>query len=224
MTTISSTTATQAAATTSSSATSGSLVDSLDINDFITLMTTQLQNQDPTNPQDPTEYVSQLAQFATVSGIQEMQTSVSDLSDSLRASQALSGSSMIGRSVLVPATDVSISAGDTVTGAVDAASGTSAMQITVTNSAGEIVRTITSSASSGLNSFTWDGLTDDGTQAAAGEYSFSAVTEVNGSAEAATMLLQSEVSSVTIDSTENTFSLNTATLGSVSLSDVRQII
>lgn len=223
MTTINSTTATQAAST-SATATSSSVADSLDINDFITLMTTQLQNQDPTNPQDATEYVSQLAQFATVSGVQSMESSISDLADSLRASQALSGSSLIGRSVLVPATSVSINSGDTVTGAVDAPSGTSAVQITVTNSAGETVRTITSSASEGLNSFTWDGLAQDGTQAAAGKYTFSAVTNADGSAEGASMLLQSTVSSVTIDSATSDLSLNTATLGSVSLSDVREIV
>lgn len=219
---IDSTTSTTSTSTASSA--SSSVAASLDIDDFIKLMTTQLQNQDPTDPQDPTEYVSQLAQFATVSGVQEMESSISDLATSLRSSQALSGSTMIGRSVLVPAESISVSAGETVTGAVDAPSGTSNIRITVTNSAGETVRTITTSATSGLNSFTWDGMTDGGTQAPAGEYTFEAAADANGSTEGATMLLQSKVDSVTIDSTNNTLSLNTAELGSVSLSDVRQVI
>ncbi len=32
-------------------------------NDFMTLLVTQLKNQDPTNPVDPTQFVGQLVQF-----------------------------------------------------------------------------------------------------------------------------------------------------------------
>lgn len=222
MTTIDTTNSTTSTSTASSAS---KAVSSLDIDDFITLMTTQLQNQDPTNPTDATEYVSQLAQFATVSGVQEINDSMSDLSDSLRSSQALSGAALIGRDVLVPAESTTVASGGSVSGAIDAPSGTSKVQIQVTNSAGEVVRTLSlDSAGSGLNSFTWDGLTDDGAQAAAGTYEFDAVATVNGSSEGVDTLLASSVSSVTIDSSSNTLSLNTASLGSVALSAVRAIL
>ncbi len=40
--------------------------------DFLTLMITQLKNQDPMKPMDPAQYVGQLAQFSSVSGLAEM--------------------------------------------------------------------------------------------------------------------------------------------------------
>ena len=45
---------------------------SVDINDFLSLMVAQLQNQDFMNPVDDTQYVTQLAQFATMQQMQEM--------------------------------------------------------------------------------------------------------------------------------------------------------
>ena len=88
--TIGSATSTTATAQSKKSATT------LDINDFLTLMSTQLNNQDPLKPLDSTAFVAQLAQFGTVSGIQSMQASLATLSDSLRASQALSGATLVG--------------------------------------------------------------------------------------------------------------------------------
>ncbi len=75
---------------------------------FLTLMITQLQNQDPMKPVDPTEFLGQLAQFSTVSGIQEMKDSVVSLSDSLRSSQVLGGSTMVGHDVLADASQVAL--------------------------------------------------------------------------------------------------------------------
>jgi flagellar basal-body rod modification protein FlgD len=42
------------------------------VDDFLTLMVTQLQNQDFMNPVDDTQFVTQLAQFATMQSMQEM--------------------------------------------------------------------------------------------------------------------------------------------------------
>ena len=58
---------------------------------FLTLMTAQLKNQDPMKPLDSTEFVAQLAQFGTVSGVQNMQTSLTNLAESMRSAQALQG-------------------------------------------------------------------------------------------------------------------------------------
>ena len=66
------------AASTAAAASSAS-VSALSVNDFLTLLTTHLKNQDPDQPVDPARFVTQLAQFGTVSGIQSMQTSLSSL-------------------------------------------------------------------------------------------------------------------------------------------------
>ena len=56
--------------------------NNLGIDEFLTLMTTQLKNQDPMKPLDGTAFIAQLAQFGAVSGIQEMQGSIEALAAS----------------------------------------------------------------------------------------------------------------------------------------------
>src|SRR6185369_9511316 len=74
--------------------------------DFMTLMITQLKNQDPMKPLDPSNYVGQLAQFSSVSGLKEINTSISGLTNSLRGNQVLDGASMIGHAVVAPGNNV----------------------------------------------------------------------------------------------------------------------
>lgn len=79
---------------TDTSAASKSLDDNY--NSFLKLLTTQMQNQDPTNPMDTSEYMSQFAQLSTVE--QAMQTNTK--LDSLISSQALSqADGLIGKTV-----------------------------------------------------------------------------------------------------------------------------
>src|SRR6188768_3696602 len=90
----------------SSSQTSGTKKkDQLGQNEFLQLMLAQLKNQDPFKAMDPSQFLGQLAQFGTVSGIQEMQGSLSTLSDSLRSSQVLGGTSLVGHYVLADASE-----------------------------------------------------------------------------------------------------------------------
>ena len=87
------------AATSTGSAPRGDLTQ----NDFLTLLITQLKNQDPLSPLDNETFVAQLAQFSTVSGI----TSTNDKLDALSrltASNVRTGAMQwIGRSVTGPA-------------------------------------------------------------------------------------------------------------------------
>src|ERR1700754_4263045 len=147
-------------------------------NEFLKLMLAQMKNQDPMKPTDPTTFLSQLAQFTQVTGIQNMQTSMADLASSLRSTQVLSGTSLVGHDVLAPATRDTIAAGQVVKGAVDVPDGASSLQITVKDSTGALVRSFNVPAASGLNDFTWDGLNGAGQPAAAGAYTFGVSTSV----------------------------------------------
>ena len=49
--------------------------------DFLTLMISQLKNQDPFKPLDPSQYVGQLAQFSSVSGLADMNKNITALAD-----------------------------------------------------------------------------------------------------------------------------------------------
>ena len=68
--------------------------------EFLRLMITQLENQDPFKPLESGEFLGQLAQFGTVSGLAELQTSFEGLASSLVSNQALQAAGLIGQSVL----------------------------------------------------------------------------------------------------------------------------
>lgn len=80
--------------------------------DFLKLLITQLQNQDPTNPMEDTEFISQMAQFSSLEQMTNMSTSFAKLAAVLNSQEA---TSIVGR-------NVELSIGDTTTkGIVEAA-------------------------------------------------------------------------------------------------------
>ena len=198
-------------------------MSSLGINDFIALMTTQLKYQDPTQPQDSTQFVAQLAQFSSVSGIEQMNTSIGSLMEQLKSSQALNATSLVGHSVLIKANSLPVSAGQSVYGAVDTPTGASNINVTVVDGSGQVIKHLSVPTESGLSHFSWDATDDAGNAVAAGAYGFSATANVAGQSVAATTLLANRIDSVTIDPATNSLQLNTDSLGSVTLADVKQV-
>ncbi len=197
--------------------------DQLGQAEFLELMIAQLKNQDPFKAMDPSQFLGQLAQFGTVTGIQEMQAAFGTLSDAMRSSQVLDGATMVGREVLLPSDEVALQADGSVRGALDVPTGTTSLQLNIRDASGALVRRMPLPTTAGLNDFTWDGVADNGTRAAAGEYSFEAIANVGGQTGSLEMLLASRVNSVTIDSATG-LTLNTSNLGSRSLGDVRRVM
>ena len=76
--------------------------DTLGQSDFLKLMTTQLQNQDPFAPMDNGDFIAQMAQFSTVTGIQEMNSSISKLVEEFDQARIATASNLLGHAVLVP--------------------------------------------------------------------------------------------------------------------------
>jgi flagellar basal-body rod modification protein FlgD len=70
--------------------------------DFLKLMTTQLQNQDPFAPMENGDFIAQMAQFSTVSGIQEVNKNLTGLSDEMKQMRISTASNLLGHSVLIP--------------------------------------------------------------------------------------------------------------------------
>jgi flagellar basal-body rod modification protein FlgD len=215
-------TAAAAKATSGTAAAQGS--NQLDQNEFLKLMLAQLKNQDPFKALDPTQFLGQLAQFSTVTGIQAMNKAFDTLAESMRASQVLEGATMVGRGVLVDGSEVQLGATDSIEGSVDVPPGTSDAQLNVFDAAGQLVRRIPLKTAVGLNDFTWDGTDDLGERLPAGTYSLEVVANVVGKSESLPLFVSTRVSSVTIDPNGFGLVLNTPTLGSVSLSQVRRVM
>jgi len=196
--------------------------DQLGQNEFLQLMLAQLKNQDPFKAMDPSQFLGQLAQFGTVTGIQEMQGAFTQLSDAMRSSQVLDGAALVGRDILVPSDTVTLHAEGAVQGSIEVPKGITSLQVNIRDSSGALVRRMTLPADSGTQSFTWDGLADNGTRAAAGDYSVEAVASAGGQSGSLEMLFSSRVNSVTIDSAG--LVLNTNDLGARPLNDVRRVM
>ncbi len=187
---------------------------------FLQLISTQLKNQNPLSPADPTQFLSQLEGMSEVSSLQNVQTSIDNLTSSMQASQVLSGTALLGHQVLSGGSTANLAAGGTVSGAVTAPAGASSLTVAVTNASGALVSAFNvAPQGSGLTPFSWNGTTASGAAAPAGPYTISVNATVGSSTQALNPLLQSTVQSVTFDGSTNSLNLNT-TNGTVPLSAV----
>jgi len=196
---------------------------SLDQQDFLMLLTTQLKNQDPLKPLDSTQFVSQLAQFSQVSGVQEMNASLQALAGSLKSSAVLDGAALVGRYVLLDGDSATLAADGSIVGGVTTPAGATAITVNVRNAGGELLHSMQLAPTAGTTLFSWDGMQQDGTRAAPGSYRFEAVAATGSRSEAAPVLLADLVASVSIDASTYALQLNTASRGPVTLADVRQV-
>ena len=211
-----------AAQTVANASASAAKSDQLGQNEFMKLMLAQLKNQDPMKPLDPSQFLGQLAQFSTVTGIQNMQEAVTELSSSMRSSQVLSGSTLVGHDILAPSNTAIIDSGQTVHGAADVPAGATNIVVSVRDSSGQLVNRFAVPAQEGLTDFTWDGTDSNGSAVPAGQYTFEVLAPSGGSSASLDPLLQSRVSSVTIDPSGG-LTLNTPA-GTVAIGDVRRVL
>jgi len=217
--------ATAASSSSDTSASGAAAGASLGGTNFLTLMLAQLKNQDPTSPVDSNQFLNQLASLSTVQGITQLNTSFGSLSSSLVSSQALQASSLLGHQALVSSKTANLTANGSVSGAVDVPQTTSQAVVNISDSSGALVRQINLGAqSTGLANFSWDGKLQDGSQAAAGQYTLSAqFAGAKSGATAASTYVNGVVQSVTMGAGQTGLTLNVSGLGSVPFSGVKQI-
>jgi flagellar basal-body rod modification protein FlgD len=191
-------------------------------NRFLTLLVAQLENQDPLNPLDNTEITSQLAQMSTVLGIEQLNTQLTSLVDSLAQTQAVQASSLIGNTVLVPGANLTLSDGEAF-GGVNLSSAADQVTVSILDSSGKVVQTQTLGANEAGNVlFSWDGSTSSGETAPDGAYSFE-VSASNGSSSVTAEALQLGTVSALTRTTSGSFRLDLGSLGMYDFSDVQQI-
>src|SRR5688500_16052862 len=113
---------------------------------FLTLLVTQLRNQDPLNPLDNAQVTTQLAQISTVSGINKLNETVASLSASFAAGQYLQATSLVGREVVVAGSKLTVDAEGKAKYAMAIAKDADAVSVTIKDAAGVVVRTIDAGA------------------------------------------------------------------------------
>lgn len=188
---------------------------------FLKLLVTQMQNQDPLNPLDNAEITSQLAQLSTVEGIDKLNTSMSALSTQFRASQALQGAGLIGRSVLAAGTQLELGEAGAA-GAVDLAAKADLVRVDILDAGGKIVRSLELGAQeAGMARFTWDGKDSAGNALAAGVYDFAVTASAAGQTVAADAYALAKVLSVAVR--DSGLDMELSGLGTLGLDKIRQI-
>jgi flagellar basal-body rod modification protein FlgD len=138
---------------------------------FLTLLTTQLQNQNPLDPLDTNQFTQQLVQFAGVEQQLKSNDQLKSLVDIEKSAQATQALIYVGNTVAVDGSTQQFDG--SATWNLKAAKDTNAA-ITITNTAGQTVYSGNFALSQGNASFVWDGKGNDGTQWPAGAYKLTA--------------------------------------------------
>jgi flagellar basal-body rod modification protein FlgD len=187
---------TSTSSTTSSLYTTSSSNDEMSKTDFLTLLITQLQNQDPTNPQDSSEFASQLAQFSSLEQLMNLNTSLTSVSTAMSGSQAYS---LVGKDALYDGNTLTVTSGETPSDInLALASDASSVTIKIYDSDGTLVRTIDAGElSSGVQSVSWDGNDSSGNALSSGEYTFEvSATDSSGSTVTSAALMREQITGV----------------------------
>ncbi len=130
--------------------------------DFLKLMTTQLQNQDPFAPMENGDFIAQMAQFSTVTGITEMGNQMKAINDKLDSFRIATASQYLGHSVLVPGNVVRPNGNSNIDGVIDVPNATTKLQLFFQKENGEILEQLDLGGQSrGLVGFSWENIPEE---------------------------------------------------------------
>lgn len=167
---------------------------------FLTLFTTQLQNQNPLDPMENEAFVAQLAQFSQLEATTKMSDNLQNLVASMSNERMSSMSGLLGKKVAISDGKALLSGGQPVDGTVALDSDADSITLKVYSSTGQLVRTGQVGAQKkGDFQFSWDGKDDNGTQLDDGVYRMEATVTRFGKSSKATVSTMATVRSVSTD-------------------------
>jgi flagellar basal-body rod modification protein FlgD len=154
----------------------------LDKDDFLNLLITQLQNQDPLNPTDSVEFTSQLAQFSSLEQLGNVNDNLQELKNfqaSINNSQAVS---LIGKAVTANGNSLQLTDDGPVECNFNLADDAALVVANIYDSTGEFVKAFESqNMAAGQNSLLWDGTDKNGNRMPDGNYTFEIMAaDING--------------------------------------------
>lgn len=166
-----------ASTTAASTGTNGLAALSNNYNDFLSLLTTQLKNQDPSSPLDANQFTTELVQFSQVEQQINTNQSLSQLIQLTQAGDVLQSSSLLGKHVNVTASQLALQNGSAEL-QFSATAGQQA-DISIYNSSGTKIAEQVITAQNGTNTWTWNGQDANGNTQPDGAYKV-AVQSITG--------------------------------------------
>ena len=220
MTTISS----PASSTSTTASTAANAVDNTEIaSDFTTflqLLTTQLQNQDPLSPMDTNQFTQQLVEFAGVEQQMKTNDTLSTLVSLQQSAQTTQALQLVGATVVVNGTTSQLANGQAAWSLSSTQPATAT--ITITAPSGQTAYSGTTTLNSGSQSYSWNGVGNDGTTWPAGSYTLTATaTTASGQSTTVTTQIEGQVSSVDLTQTPPALTIGGQTY---TINDIQQII
>ncbi|WP_407178506.1 flagellar hook assembly protein FlgD [Bradyrhizobium sp. STM 3562] len=175
---------------------------------FLTLLTTQLQNQNPLDPLDTNQFTQQLVQFAGVEQQLKTNDSLSSLVTLQQTAQSTQALTFVGKTATVNGSTTALS-NSQATWALNIPSDCN-LQISIANKAGQTVFSGAYTATAGNNQpFSWNGKANDGSQMPDGQYTLTATaTDLSGNSVGVSTLIQGVVTSVDLTQTPPLLSIN----------------
>jgi flagellar basal-body rod modification protein FlgD len=165
--------------------------------EFLGLLTTQLQNQDPLSPMDTNQFTSQLVEMSSVEQQINMNSQMSTLISLQQSAQSSEAASFLGATVSVNGSTAQLANGQAVWNFSVPSPATAT--VTVSNSAGQTVFSQTGTVQPGQQQFTWNGVGTNGQTYPNGAYTVAiTATSASGQSVAVSTNVQGQVSSVNL--------------------------
>jgi flagellar basal-body rod modification protein FlgD len=191
--------------------------------EFLMLLTTQMQNQDPSKPMDPTSFVSDLTQMSQLEATTKMNQSIMAMTLGFQNLQTLQGASLIGRNVQVEGESFSHTQGVPSQFRLSVDQPLSDVKVVVSDASGIVKELEVGTLQSGEEVVDWDGLDDVGAVRADGLYKLTAYgTDENGDLQSINTVVGSRVNTVGVNK-DGTITLTLATGERVGMDSVREI-
>lgn len=194
--------------------------------EFLQLLVTQLQNQDPTAPQDDTQFVAELAQFAQLEQTTNQTSILQAIQGQGTAQATAQATALLGHQVSASFNTVNLTAGAAPQPLQFTLAGNAAsVTITLQNSSGQVVRTLQAGAlAAGPHALAWDGNGDGGVSLPSGTYTVAVqAASSNNTPIGATTTSTGTVTGVTFDSSGNPLlNVNGFSVGMSSVSEIQK--
>jgi flagellar basal-body rod modification protein FlgD len=200
------------AATAQAAGTVGSQQLAGNFDTFLTLLTTQLQNQNPLDPLDTNQFTQQLVEFASVEQQVNMNTNLRTLIALQASAEATAALQMLGDTVTINSRTAALSNATNTPATWNFSSPSPATgTVTITDSSGQVAYTGTVSLSAGNNSYSWNGQGNNGVTWPDGNYTVSiTATGANGQPVTVTTQVQGVVSAIDVSQNPPTVTVNGA--------------